>query len=233
MPNWVENHLCLNGEPEQIHKLMETVQMDRFGLGTIDFNKIIPMPESLNIESGSRTIDGLKAYKAYISVFTLGGTINMDKLLNPPPESEKAFLDKRTDIDPDVFQLGKQAYQNQLLYGAKDWYDWCNLYWNTKWNACGYEDGHDYSQGDCLWFQTAWDRPEPVIEKLSEMFPDIEMTHDFANEDYSQSSGSVTYLAGRVIDEYYPIDDEEARSFAMSVWGWEDEDQTMEMEDFT
>ena len=233
MPNWVNNHLYLNGDPDQIRKLMDSVKYDQYGPGTIDFNKIIPMPEALNIESGSRTTDGLKKYKAFISVFTLFGTINMDKLLSPPVESEKVFLEQRSDIDPEVFQLGKQAYQNQLRYGAADWYGWCNTNWNTKWNACGYEEGHDYSQGDCIWFLTAWDRPTPIIEKLSEMFPDIEIKHEFANEDFGMECGSVTYLAGGITDEYYPIGDEETKSFALSVWGLEDEDCTMEMEDLT
>ncbi len=232
MPNWVENHLYLYGDPKQIQKLKEAVKYDCYGPGTIDFNKIIPMPESLNIESGSRTIDGLKAYKAFIAVYTLCGTINMDKLLCVPAESEEAFLAQRTDIKPEVFQLGKQAYLNELRYGAKDWYDWCNLHWNTKWNACGYEEGRDYSQGDCLWFQTAWDRPEPIIEKLSEMFPEIEMTHEFANEDISMDCGRVTYLAGKAIDEYYPVLDAEAAAFARSVWGWDENKKNIEMEEF-
>lgn len=233
MPNWVENHLYLNGDPDQIRKLMDAVKNDQYGPGTIDFNKIIPMPESLSIESGSRTIDGLKAYKDFISVYTLCGTINMDKLLDPPLKSEEVFLAKRVDINPDVFQLGKQAYQNLLLYGAKDWYDWCNTNWNTKWNACGYEDGHDYSQGNFLWFLTAWDRPEPVIRKLSEMFPEVEITHEYANEDIGMDCGRITYLAGKATDEYIPLLDAEAESFARSVWDWEDREQSLDMEDLT
>ena len=32
------------------------------GIGTIDFNKITPMPENLNIECGSNTDDGINLY---------------------------------------------------------------------------------------------------------------------------------------------------------------------------
>ena len=233
MPNWVENHVYLKGDPEQIQTLLERVKNDEYGLGTIDFNKIIPMPESLSIESGSRTIDGLKAYRDFILVFTLCGTINLDKVLDPPQQSEELFLEQRKDIEPDVFKLGKQAYQNQMLYGAKDWYDWCNMNWNTKWNACGYEPGQDYSKGEYLWFQTAWDQPEPILVTLSEMFPEVEITHEWANEDFSMGSGQITYRAGEAISEYYPTEDAELREFALSVWGFDDQDNMMEMEDLT
>ena len=51
MPNHVTNVLTLHGEPEQIRAMLEAIQYDDLGIGSVDFNKIIPMPESLNIEA--------------------------------------------------------------------------------------------------------------------------------------------------------------------------------------
>ena len=53
MPNHVMNVLTLRGEPEQLLQLMESVKYDRLGTGSVDFNKIIPMPETLDIEADS------------------------------------------------------------------------------------------------------------------------------------------------------------------------------------
>jgi len=228
MPNWVENYVTLKGDHEQIHELLDMVKDEQYGYGTIDFNKVIPMPDVLNIEAGSRTEDGFKAYSDFMTVYTLCGTINMDKLLDVPPVAESVFLKARADISPEVFELGKKAYQNKLLYGAKDWYNWCNQNWNTKWNACGYESGLDYSLGNCLHFQTAWSPPVPIIEKLAEQFPGVEFVHSWANEDLGMSCGRMVYQKGKVVEEYYPTG-EEARSFANAVWGYEDEREANDM----
>lgn len=47
MPNHVTNYVKLHGEESGILRLMQTVKSDEFGLGTIDFNKIIPMPDDI------------------------------------------------------------------------------------------------------------------------------------------------------------------------------------------
>ena len=36
---------------------------------------------------------------------------------------------------------------------------------------------------------TAWSAPIPVIKKLSEMYPNIELTLEFADEDLGQNCG--------------------------------------------
>ena len=61
MPNHVENNIILKGDKQKIREMLEAIQNDDYGLGTVDFNKIIHMPESLNIEACSETDRGLKA----------------------------------------------------------------------------------------------------------------------------------------------------------------------------
>ena len=62
MPNHVTNVLTLHGESDQIRAMLEAIQYDDLGIGSVDFNKIIPMLESLNIEASSQPSTGLKAY---------------------------------------------------------------------------------------------------------------------------------------------------------------------------
>ena len=51
MPNHVINKICMQGDPKEIQSMLEQIKNDDFGIGTVDFDKIIPMPKSLDIES--------------------------------------------------------------------------------------------------------------------------------------------------------------------------------------
>lgn len=151
MPNHVTNVLTLHGESDQIRAMLEAIQYDDLGIGSVDFNKIIPMPESLNIEAGSQTSTGLKAYQDFIEVYTLGGTIHQDDLENIPRKSEDAFLRQRSDIRPKEWKLGKAAWNNIRLYGVLTWYGWRNQHWGTKWNSYG-EAEVNYQEGNTATF---------------------------------------------------------------------------------
>lgn len=140
MPNHIVNHISLQGDPKKIRSMLETIKSDEHGIGSVDFNKIVPMSKSLDIEAGSRTDRGLKAYRDFIDVYTLAGTMNMEKLRNIPVESEEIFLRQRTDIRRDEWELGKAAWRNIRDFGAPTWYDWCISNWGTKWNAYGYSE---------------------------------------------------------------------------------------------
>ena len=217
MPNHVVNHLKMEGDPEKIRELMNRIQNDEYGPGTIDFNKIRPMPESLRIEAGSRTDKGLKAYRDFIEVYTLGGTTNMD-LRNIPEAAEKAFLKQRKDIRPDEWELGRQAFRNIQEYGAPTWYEWCIANWGTKWNAYGYEPGTDYSRNGGIYMQTAWNAPHPVIAELAKQNPDIHFMHSWADEQLGQGCGQHEYYNGERTSEYYPRSNKDSIDFAAFQW---------------
>ena len=94
MPNHVENIITLKGDEKRIREMLEAIKNDDFGLGTLDFNKIIPMPNSLNIEAGSRTDKGLKAYRDFIDVYVFGRNAEdaLNAIQNIPKEIEDAFF---------------------------------------------------------------------------------------------------------------------------------------------
>ena len=125
----------------------------------------------------------------------------------------------------ELIQLGKTAVDNLLSYGSLTWYDWRNRSdtWNTKWNS--YES--EYDGGNEVRFHTAWDAPHPIIEKLSKMYPDVAITHEWANEDIWQSCGSRTYLDGKIVEEIIPETDKEQIETATSLWGCEPIDYSL------
>jgi hypothetical protein len=47
MPNHVTNILRVSGDQKQIRAMFEAIKDDKIGLGSIDFNKVIPMPEHI------------------------------------------------------------------------------------------------------------------------------------------------------------------------------------------
>ena len=54
----------------------------------------------------------------------------------------------------------------------ENWYEWRWENWGTKWNAS------DICVDDTIiTFETAWNPPCPVIQKLSEIFPDVPIVH--------------------------------------------------------
>ena len=222
MPNHVENRIEFSGDTLQIKAMLETIKNDEYGIGTIDFNKIIPMPESLNIEAGSRTDRGLKAYRDFIEVYILGRSAEeVQKVLeNIPIESENAFLRQRTDVKRDELELGKTAWNNVRQYNAPTWYEWCIQNWGTKWNAYGYEPDTDYSSSDALTFQTAWAGPHPILQRLSKMFPNIAFRHLWADEDIGANCGERSYFGGEMTDEFIP-EGVHATDFALEVWDYD------------
>lgn len=78
MPNHITNKVRLYGEPARIEQLLKTVQMDGKPLGTVDFNKVIPMPPSLNLTSGKATENNVLASRSWL--FEPSGFIEFDAI---------------------------------------------------------------------------------------------------------------------------------------------------------
>ena len=107
---------------------------------SIDFNKIIPMPEGI--------------YK------TCNSSI-IEEIVKPRTPEEIEARQKEHD---------ELCEQNLKDHGYKNWYDWSVANWDTKWNAyscytfedetLALQDIHD------IGFQTAWSPPINVVRQL-------------------------------------------------------------------
>lgn len=215
MPNDIKNIIRLKGEEEKINEMLKTIQNDKYGIGTIDFNKIIPMPESLDIVDGSKTDQGLEAYQDFIDIYISGkkGDEALNILKNIPAESEETFFHQKTNISRSEWELGKTAWNNIQKYGAPTWYDWQYENWGTKWNAYEHES---ISKAD-LCFLTANGAPHQILEKLSEIYPDITIEHKWADEHIGHNCGQRIYKCGAMIEEYIPKDIN-VSDFANKIW---------------
>jgi hypothetical protein len=206
MPNYVRNVLILDGEDAD--KVFSFIDGDDSGF---DFNKVIPMPSSLAIESSSMM------ELSYACEIYRNEKIVLDILQYRLVKGETIpHLIKRLKKEHQVKdELGKVAYENKKLYGATDWYGWCVNHWGTKWNAMEVSLGN-YS----IEFETAWSAPIPVIEKLAELFPTVTFTHTWADEDLGNNCGEVVYSNGNAVDWFYPEDrSSEAFEIYEKCWG--------------
>ena len=113
MPNHVTNHLTFGTDADAIaafQKMLKEVRESGKPLGTLDFNKLIPMSPSLNIERSSLTDEGLKLYQAYAQELAQDGPVGENLV------KRKWAVQRRNN--PMAWALGEQAYQNIQKYGC-------------------------------------------------------------------------------------------------------------------
>ena len=224
IPNHVINSINIKGSDEDVLNLLLMIQHDDIGIGSFDFNKIIPMPSSLNIEAGSRTDRGSKHYKAFISEMLFEKGVSKIDDLNLTDLDESLYLRRHPDIRRDEWELGKQACMNRYLYNAETWYEWSLGNWGTKWNSYGYPEKIDFNIGDPIRFQTAWSAPHPVLEELARSYSHLEFEHQWADEDLGANCGRKVYKSGQLVETYYPEANIESMDFACELWEYSTEE---------
>ena len=67
MPNHITNRITIHAEGKQLEEILDAIKNDEIGRGSIDFNKLIPMPQSLDIMSGSETDRAISIYLTAIN----------------------------------------------------------------------------------------------------------------------------------------------------------------------
>jgi len=222
MPNHVRNILTFEAEGEILHRILDDIKNDEKGIGSIDFNKLIPMPPELNIEKGSRTSEGCKLYEnitdRIINIKQRMGnpSITADEYIACEIEAKniKEEFNNMPDDQKEMFNLGKQYFANVNNYGYGDWYDWSVANWGTKWNA--YDFAH---YNNTIEFNTAWECPEPIIQAISEKYPDITINHKWADEDMGTNLGEREYIKGDKIYQHQPDSfSKDAYDLAFEIW---------------
>lgn len=244
MPNHITNVITINGvSTERTAEIIAAVKSDEEGVRhhSIDFNKLIPMPPELNIESGSRSNQALKLYQEFVKESEILSMINLTGSM--PPEAYNTAVseltqkyEKLSGNDPGLLSFGKQIYNNLQKFGSPDWYDWSIRNWGSKWNSYGYDDEPFHDEENQIEFLTAWSNVEPIIKRLSEMFPDAEFFYQWADEDFGSNVGQQTWQNGEMTDELLPESiSAEAYELAADImginledWGYQysEQDQT-------
>lgn len=221
MPNWVKNKLTIvDDNYEQIIDEITSTKDDEI---YFDFNKIIPMPESVrNIISGTITDKCKQLFRSYIfdkdnyDDYKKVMFVREEKIIKLNQKEYDELMEsclsytnceltdtgvvkhKLFSTEQDVLDYGKRAYDNIINYGKQDWYDWSIAFWGTKWNAQDTEiDGNEIT------FLTAWDAVPALISTLSEKYPNSTFIYDFAEEQLSEFGGILHIKNGHLIEGGY------------------------------
>lgn len=241
MPNWVKNRLTITGKnAKKIIKTLLTKDELEPNRKTFDFNKITPMPKSLDIEAGSLTNTCIELYMTYLNPMVdyygkdkmdinkflkIKNRLNSQRPLFPydfqyaPTKIQQVIKNlakyyKHNHAEKAALELGKIAIDNVSAYGYKDWYDWSIANWGTKWNACD-----TYIKGNVIEFDTAWSPVPKVIERLSKMYPDLEIDYLYAEEQMGVSTGHFIFKNGQTCGQAYEDYDVKAYETSCELWG--------------
>lgn len=247
MPNWVANKLTIEGEnSEEVLNSLLSEDKEEKGKLYFDFNKIIPMPEELNIISGTITDQCMALYLTSINpnIYYYGKDkvradeylkitqkICKDNTFNPinfmlPVEKigeyEKLVFSHEEEgqkFDREkALAYGKQAVDNVMKYDATSWYEWQIKEWNCKWGAC-----NSIIDGTNIWFDTAWSDVRFLIGKLSLKHSKNNFIYEYCEEQPGYYCGIIHiqngHLKGGDLAEY----SKGAYEMFFDFWGGEDD----------
>ena len=196
MPNHITNILSFKGNEEYIIRLKTFIKSNDEQL--IDFKKIVPFPKELE-----NTVSPTRKY------ITAEEYILQEERL---ARNELTEDEKKWGISRYLTKELSEEYINK--FGSDNWYDWSRHNWDTKWNAYDtYDNGEDIS------FDTAWSCPYNVILQLSKLFPEVNITLQYADEDIGQNVGVIEFYNGEEVDRNIPEDEDEALELAANIKG--------------
>jgi Ferredoxin-like domain in Api92-like protein len=177
MPNHITTVCTVTGDDVSVRAFRAahiTVQFD--------FETIIPMPACVKAtirdwENGEMIGDAEVEYYAKALIENRCCAIPSDQLKHMRlPEHVKRhgdLIDYYDSEKPQVARFGKAALTSAAETGYPGWYEWSCANWGTKWDAYDYEE-REVSPGRFVFkFETAWSPPEPIFEKLAEIWPDL------------------------------------------------------------
>ena len=214
MANDIQNIITIKGNQAEIDKMLKTVQVDSFGVGSIDFNKVLPIPNDLDIPEGSDTHQGIKLVKDFLEKIPKED-LSREGTFDEFMEYLKQYANGLTQEKQNLWNLGIAAVSNRHYYNAATWYDWTAKNWGTT--SLGYKFDKNENQNE-LNFKTAWTAPKGIVRNLSKIHPDLEFQITWADEDFGQNCGVETYKNGEVISSMLPHTNIAAVDFAADIW---------------
>lgn len=150
MPNWCSNTMTVKGPKPELKRFLKSL-------------KVKEMRKKGEIKDDKWVITGEEE-------------VEVDSLnhLDPIPQ---ALLDTVSGSVPEDKKAEHQQQMQDNLdkYGYKDWYDYANAVWGSKWGAgeVGVSND-DYDTGSVsLYYQSAWSPCNGLIARISKQFPKL------------------------------------------------------------
>lgn len=203
MPNWCANDLTITGKTIDINNMLDLFDKDAEGNAILSFEKIYPTPEELKIsDSILMSAESLAIQYKTNNPYTDEKEVSYLGRECVLSDAVKEFLDDSRYIDwmnsfvlahsssmkdeEKIMTYAKsfvQMVKNIESCGFSSWYSWRIEKWNTKWDInpadisfgiSSYKNNRNKTKFYAT-FDTAWSPPLGVFNKLSEMFPDLDI----------------------------------------------------------
>lgn len=138
------------------------------------------------------------------------GSVDFEKIIPPPPNIYR----------------GMMGQKEVALYGKNNLLDWAVENWGTKWNSRDYKEvDPENLQSHCVEFLTAWSCPVQIMEQLSKVYPEQEVSFAWADEDIGYNVGKVILKDRCCVFEDVPFIGEKAIKMAREIWGIKEEEE--------
>lgn len=205
MPNHVSNVLTIEATDrtvdfkKELKAVLKKIKSGREkNVNLFDFNKVIPMPKELEGTVSPMTIISEKEYKAQEERVATGQLTENEKMWGGISRCLTAKL----------------SNEYKRKFGADNWYEWKIRNWGTKWGA------YDVVVNDnVVEFNTAWSTAPRVIEVLSELFPTLKFSVEYADEDTGYNCGTYECEEGSTYENALEGGSEEAYELAFKLNG--------------
>lgn len=210
MPNWVLNKVYFYGNKDRIAELRRFMTSPDHAF---DFNKIKPMPAELNMDSGSSEEFAIRCANVY-----------RETKCEESEEYKKDIFWYHEKSFMEWVELGNRYISNKEKYGNTTWYGWCCNNWGTKWNSCD----ACWESDDMVTFNTAWSAPVPIFDHLRKLFPDVAFSVDYADEDFGNNCGRISWDQ----DSDFHVEEINSYEFACEVFGYDPYEEEKEVESY-
>jgi len=191
MPNHITTVCTVTGKEARVLAFREThITTDEKKRAQFDFETIIPMPACVKatiIEGGGWEGGfGDADIELYATALMKNRRTFITENMHLIPKDIKRWGELLEYYDrekpPDVSKLARASLLAAAETGHSGWYEWSVANWGTKWDAYDYEE-RDAQPGCFVFkFETAWSPPEPIFEKLAEMWPDLKIETESIDE---------------------------------------------------
>ena len=201
MPNWIFNELTISGPAEEIKRFKDGLLKvgDEFRL----LQSYVPCPRKL-IETEASWQE-----------------IGYETFFNPDPAGYSKFLEypyiKKLGIEtrtqlmeyvkrelPDSYENGVKINNNLFEFGYRNWYDWCNANWSTKWDAWDVEL-NEVSPTELIFkFISAFNPPLKAFDQIVTLFPYLDFYQVFY-EGLGDFNGFFHWFNGEWVDGEWVI----------------------------
>jgi hypothetical protein len=186
MPNWMSNTMTVTGDADELTQFVTAAEKNKESL--LSFQKLYPCPEELLNQSADSIHDiGYEVFfdpsneweriAKYPWVIEKGLSVDLGRKL-----FQKCFKEKFKDSG--YYEAGVETEKMIRKYGYKNWYDWRNANWGTKWDTKDVTR-HIFSSVCIRYdYETPWSPPSALFETISKQYPGLRFHFECNDEGY-------------------------------------------------